>query len=84
MDDADSDEERRVEQLDGEEDELNEQLGAAMKAIAAAKRRRDQGPKEIRPERGVRVAWRTTLRVYVTPSSSRDRTNWIVAPDHFS
>ena len=68
----------------GEDDELllNEQLGAAMKAIAMAKRRRDQHAGELRPSRGVKSSWRTPLRVYVTPSARRGYVDsWLVVRD---
>ena len=66
------------------DDELNEQLGEALKAIAAARRRRDQRSEELRPHRGVRVSWRRSLRVYVTPSPRKQLIDsWLVVSDHF-
>ena len=70
------------EEDDDDELLLNEQLGAAMKAIAMAKRRRDQHAGELRPSRGVKCSWRTPLRVYVTPSARRGYVDsWLVVRD---
>ena len=70
------------EEDDDDELLLNEQLGAAMKAIAMAKRRRDQHAGELRPSRGVKSSWRTPLRVYVTPSARRGYVDsWLVVRD---
>ena len=80
---VDEDEERRRDAIDNDDD--NEMLGAAMKAIASEKRRRAQRAEEIRPERGVKVSWRRSVRVYVTPTSARGYVDtWLVAADHFS
>ena len=66
------------------DDELNDQLGAAMKAIAAEKRRRDQNAEEMRPQRGVRTSWRRSVLTYVKPRARRKYVeSWIVATDHW-